>query len=265
MRGHPCPECGRPTKHAGALGRGGGVVGDYDLEYLKRVRLGLWLVIVWWLMVVVGWVVVVFILPAGDVEMLNIVVGIGMCLGMVGAYLISAVPALFVAAGGKQSRWLMGALIIGILSLGAIGRAYYLIRTAPLFLIFTRVSAVAQWQFYGLLLLIIFQILLCLKGKSLAGRMGDEALGRRFWNIAWILPISIVFTYFMAMLLLGSLIGIVFLCFTVVPFAAVGSEIAFILFVNSLQNNFAWAIRYQYDDAARQERLRRKNTKTDQK
>ncbi len=254
MRGHPCPECGRPTKRAGALGRGGWVVGDFDLEYLKRVRYGLWLVIVWWLMVVVG--PVILVATSANIFMLYIEMEIGICAGMIGAYLISVVPKLAIAAGGKQSRWLIITMVFGMLSLGAITQAHYQLASAPLFLM--RLSVAAQWQFFGLLFIIVYQVLLCLKGKLLAENMGDEALGRKFWNLAWILPISIIFTYFMAMLLMGSLLGFIFLCFTIVPFAAIGGEIAFVLYVNSLQNDFAWAVRYQYDDEARQERRRRK-------
>ena len=91
--------------------------------------------------------------------------------------------------------------------------------------------------------------------------MGDESLERKFWNLAWILPICLIITFILAMTLLGSMPGFIFFCISVVPFIAIGSEIAFILFVNSLQNDFAWAVRYQYEDEARQQRFRRKRGK----
>ena len=253
-RGHPCPECGRPTQRTGARGRGGAVIGEYDIDYLKRVRLGLWFIMAWWLMIVVG--PVISLVTSIDIIVMYGLLEVGIGVGMTGAYLIAAVPALTAAATGRRSRWLTVALVIGGLSLGMMIASHRYTMSATKFWMMR--PAISPWLFVSFFLILAYQILLCIKCKTLAEKMGDESLERKFWNLAWILPISIVFTYFMAMLLPGNMFGFIFLCFTIVPFAAVGSEIAFVLFVNSLQNDFAWAVRYQYDDAERQERLRRK-------
>ena len=252
-RGRPCPECGRLTIR---LGNAAGAA-DFDSAYLRRVVRGVRLLIFGWLLTFPPpFVSIVVNIPHVDLLLLLV---IGLILSAWGVWLVTDESALVKAAGlSKSIRLMVARLAIITAAAGALVAFFYDLNSKAL-------SFPMGWLSLSFVSFIVGQTSICVICQTLADRMQDEPLGRRFWAVAWIIPLTGVIGVPFFVEIIGGRILLICLVGLIIPILFLGSEVALALFLFTLQSRFAWAIRYQYHEEARNERYRREVKKAEDK
>lgn len=246
-RGKPCPECGRLTIRLGHAAGGA----DLDMSYLRRVVWGVRLILFGWFLIVPSPIVsIIRKLPLVDIF---VSLEAGFLLTMIGVWLMTSESELATAAGLTKSK---GPIIARI----AVATAFSCLVISHFFAATTTTSGIAAfWHSLSYLSMLLTQSLICVIAQPLSDQMQDEPLGRKFWTVAWIIPITgVISVPFLGVAFSGGMIGVFALIILVLPVLFLGSEIALVVFLLTLQRRFAWAVRYQYYDEERTERFRRK-------
>jgi len=244
-RGKPCPECGRLTLRLGNAAGGA----DFDSAYLRRVIRGVRLLMVGWLLTLPPpFVSIVVYIPDADLRLLLV---IGLILSAWGVWLVTDESALAKAAGlSKSIRSTVARIAIITAAAGALIAFFYAISNRTL-------SFPMSWLSLSFFSLLVAHTAICVICQALADQMQDEPLGRRFWTVAWIIPLTGVIGVPFFVVVIGGRIMLICLVGLIIPILFLGSEVALVLFLFTLQSRFAWAIRYQYHEEARNERYRR--------
>ncbi|MFG0329160.1 MAG: hypothetical protein ACF8PN_04605 [Phycisphaerales bacterium] len=241
-----CPECGHrdgPKKAAGMAD-----CTTWDTAEVEALRGALSLAFLAWL-VLFGAMSLFVTFPINSVEPI-----VMSTLALLGAAIQAAAHwRLFTARrdanlrthGWKTAAGAASALAVALVVYIGVGMVAYFIGPA------TGVPLVT----IGLLLWFASRIASFVHLERLADATGDESLGRRFWGLAFALgffgPLGALFAYQTVTWNLWICLGV--LCF---PFGYLVVEGMIAWSLLGLRSNFAWAVRYHYQDAGKSERLR---------
>lgn len=243
-RGYPCPECGRLTRKLSSLQD----AEDLDVDYVLRVRLGLRMLALSWMLTIPVPLISIFV----PIEF-HAVLGmqdVGLILLVGAIWMISSRSALNVAAGSKRSVVEYVALTAAIGGFIFTGSVHYQWWKSP-------IGAIAPVSYsLAFACLLVSHVVIAVMSQRLADLMHDEPLGRRFWALAWILAITGAIGVPIAAWMLG---GVVFVACLGLLFFTLGfyiAEIVFLFSVWKLGSQFAWTAKYQHESGIRDERLR---------